>query len=72
VTKRRLLDLLAPYSDDQYVYVRCHMADGPFEAVRLLIQGVAPNPPAHGPGPAMVGIDVHERNRELKPAVPDR
>ena len=66
MTKREILDLLAPYDDDQYVYVRLHSNDYPGGSV-VFIQGVVEVEPWR-PGPKnLIGLAAHAGNKELPP-----
>lgn len=70
MTKRELIEALAPYDDDQYVGVRL-FRDQPIEAVQLCIQGVKGFLPWHQINvdrslrAELIGIVCHEENREL-------
>lgn len=65
MTKRQLLEALGPFTDDQYIYVACHKASGPFPVERLLIQGIQSVAAAHPGKPDLIGLVVHEQNKDL-------
>lgn len=70
MTKKELIEALAPFSDDQYVSVRL-FRDRPIECVQLCIQGVRSFFPWHlidtdgSERSKLIGITCHEENREL-------
>ena len=69
MTKRELLNLLAPYADDQYVCVLLRSKHCP-QGAQTFIQGVTAFPPWY-PGPDLIGLDAHEDNTEIGAGLPN-
>ena len=66
MTKRELIAALAPYSDDQYVYVNLHSDRYP-NGSQVIIQDVKAFPPWHEGPPDLIGLVAHENNRDMRP-----
>lgn len=69
MTKRELLELLKPFADDQYVYIRLHSDDYP-DGCQVIIQCVDQTRPWHADktdAPNLVALVAHDRNKEPGP-----
>lgn len=68
MTKRELLDLLAPFADEQTVYVCLHSKDVP-QGCQVALQGVRETEPWNkGEVPNLIGLLAHADNTPLAPA----
>lgn len=69
MTKKELIELLAPYDDDRYIAILLYTKNWPYRG-QVIIQGVTTYEPWHGGLPDksnwLIGIKIHEFNTEIK------